>query len=101
MVDVETQRCDAFNEGLMSMVPVGAFVPWSEALELAKPFGWTPAELFSVAEMWQSPDAAEMHLRDASLQDPSARVRLLFRLDVDPDVGVVTVSVSSEEENMT
>ena len=96
MSDITQKHLDCFHDGLMSMVPVGAFVPWVEVVQISARFGWTSDQLFAAAESWQSLGSAEMDPRNATYECPPCRVRLLRRPDIDPEMGLLLVS--SDEE---
>ena len=80
---------------------MGAWLPWSEVIALARPFGFSEHQCRLCAEFWRSVDALEVDppCSDVAAVDTEhgiARLRLVFHRDIMGDDGLVLVS--SDEE---
>ena len=99
--DVTQDHFDRFFYGVRSMAPMGAWLPWSEVIALARPFGFSEHHCQLCAEFWRSVDALEVDppCSDVAAVDSKhgiARVRLAFHPDIMGEDGLALVS--SDEE---
>ena len=99
--DVTQDHFDRFFYGVRSMAPMGAWLPWSEVIALARPFGFSEHQCRLCAEFWRSVGALEVDppCSDVAAVDTEhgiARLRLVFHRDIMGDDGLVLVS--SDEE---
>lgn len=93
------KQLDIFHDGVLSMAPMGAWLPWAEVVSMAAGHGWPAETCLDTAESLVSLRAMEFDPpRDPSQRHPvePARVRLLYDKEIHGELGVV--EVSSDEE---
>ena len=96
------QHLDRFWHGVCTMVPLGAWVPWAEVVQIASGHGFTEDMCFHCADHWQMLDGLEFDpmRKPGQATDPTEviRIRFLYHRDIHGEQGLVCVS--SDEENL-
>ena len=96
------EHLDRFCHGVCTMVPLGAWVPWAEVVQIASGHGFNLETCFHCAEHWLTLGALEMDpmWRPGKAIDPTevVRIRFLYHRYIHGEQGLVCVS--SEEEDL-
>lgn len=92
------QHLDRFWHGVCTMVPLGAWVPWAEVVQIASGHGFTEDMCFHCADHWQMLDGLEFDPGQATDPTEVIRIRFLYHRDIHGEQGLVCVS--SDEENV-